>query len=271
MDYSPDTIRTMIDKAVRRTDENATPSFAVVSGSHIYGFPSESGGDVDVRGFHLVDADRYLRLDDPQEQYIINQNGITDEFEDYADIDLVSYELKKFTSLVYSCNFNVLEVIFCGEEIINGVPLEMRRVKQIISEELPSNVPQTYVGMAKSNYYKFLNPNKDTYHPTAKKFLYVLRGLIAAQYVIDEKAITADVRELAEWHGEYTEIIDDLIDTKRDNETVTVTDDLAKWADESIATLFGEVNPARDVDKTAYKEKLNEWMLKVRDSRSNLD
>ena len=265
MEYSTDTVRTMIDKAVRTTDENATPAFAAVTGSHNYGFPSESGGDVDVRGFHLVDGDRYLRLDDPREQYVINQDGTTAGFEEYAEIDLVSYELKKFTSLVYSCNFNVLEVIFCGDEIINGVPLELRRLKQIITDELPSDVPRTYAGMAKSNYYKFLNPNKDTYRPTAKKFLYVLRGLIASQYVTNEKTITADVRDLAEWHGEYTTLVDELIAVKRDAETATVDDDLAERADEAIATLFGEVDPADDIDKTEYKTKLNEWMLKVRD------
>lgn len=266
MDYSTDTIRTMIDKAVRTTDENATPAFAAVTGSHIYGFPSESGGDVDVRGFHLVDGNRYLRLDGPQEQYIINQDGTTEGFEDYAEIDLVSYELKKFTSLVYSCNFNVLEVIFCGDEIINGVPLELRRLKQIITEELPSGVPQTYVGMAKSNYYKFLNPNKDTYRPTAKKFLYVLRGLIAAQHVTDERTIVADVHDLAEWHGEYTALVEELIEIKHTGERETVDDALAERADTAIATLFGEVDPADDMDKTDFKTELNEWMLKVREN-----
>lgn len=267
MEYSTDTIRTMIDKTVRTTDENATPAFAAVTGSHIYGFPSESSGDVDVRGFHLVDGDHYLRLDDPREQYIINQDGTTEGFEDYAEIDLVSYELKKFTSLVYSCNFNVLEVIFCGDEIINGVPLELRRLKQIITDELPSGVPRTYVGMAKSNYYKFLNPNKETYRPSAKKFLYVLRGLLAAQHVTDERIIIANVRDLTEWHGEYTDLVDELIVVKHDSETATVDDALAERADEAIATLFGEVDPADDVDKTDYKTKLNEWMLKVRAGR----
>jgi predicted nucleotidyltransferase len=264
MDYSTDTIRTVIDKAVRTTDENATPAFAAVTGSHIYGFASESGGDVDVRGFHLVDGDRYLQLDGPREQYIINQDGTTEGFEDYAEIDLVSYELKKFTSLVYSCNFNVLEVIFCGDEIINGVPLELRRLKQIITDELPSGVPRTYTGMAKSNYYKFLNPNKDTYRPTAKKFLYVLRGLLAAQHVTDERTIVADVRDLAEWHGEHTDLVDELIGIKHEAETATVDDALAERADEAIATLFGEVDPAENVEKADFETKLNEWMLKVR-------
>lgn len=264
MDYDEQTITKAIDKAVRHTDERAKPSFYAISGSHLYGFPSEDGGDIDVRGFHRVDNERYLFLDDPQEQYIINQGATTEGFEDYAHIDLVSYELKKFGRLLYQANFNVIEVVFCGNHVMNGVPLEMDTLRALIEDELPLDVPRSYLGMAKSNYYKHLNPNKETYRPTAKTYLYVLRGLLAAQHVADEQTIIADVRDLAEWAGEDIELVENLISVKRANETAHIGDALASHADERITTLFDEIDPLETVDKTDYKNRLNDWMLEVR-------
>jgi predicted nucleotidyltransferase len=264
MDYDEQTITKAIDKAVRHTDEQAKPSFYAISGSHLYGFPSEDGGDIDIRGFHRVDNERHLLLDDPQEQYVINQGATTEGFEDYAHIDLVSYELKKFGQLLYQANFNVIEVVFCGSHVMNGVPLEMDALRTLVEDELPLDVPRSYLGMAKSNYYKYLNPNKETYQPTAKKYLYVLRGLLAAQYVTEEQTITADVRELAEWAGEDVAFVEDLISVKRANETAQIGDALASQADERIVTLFNRIDPPETVDKTDYKDRLNDWMLKVR-------
>lgn len=259
-------IETVIDRAVR-PNEQSKPAFYAVTGSHIYGFPSEEGGDVDVRGFHLADGERYMGLDTPQEQYIVNQDGTTEGFEAYADIDLVSYELKKFGSLLYSANFNVLETVFCGDEVINGIPLEMESLRALIRDELPMDVPKTYFGMAKSNYWKFLNPEKGKYRPTAKKYLYVIRGLLASEYVRHEATIEADITDLSEWYGDaaITQIVFDLIDAKRDHEKTEIEGtDLAEAADEWIPRLFNEVEPPEQVDKDDYRSKLDDWMLKVR-------
>lgn len=259
-------IETVINRGVR-PNEQSKPAFYAVTGSHIYGFPSEKGGDVDVRGFHLADGDRYLCLDTPQEQYIINQDGTTEGFEAYADIDLVSYELKKFTSLLYTANYNVLEVVFCGHEVLNGIPLEMESLRTLIEEQLPMDVPKTYFGMAKSNYWKFLNPEKGKYRPTAKKYLYVIRGLLASEFVRQEATITADITELTSWYDdpELTRIVNELIDAKHDHETAEIEGmELADDADEWIPRLFNEAEPPEQADKETYKSALDDWMLKVR-------
>lgn len=279
MEYDELRVQTVIDKAARHTDEGARPSFYAISGSHLYGFPSESGGDseersssysrtqsgdLDVRGFHLIENERYLRLDAPEEQYVVNQGETTEGFEDDADIDLVSYELRKFGQLLYLANFNVIEVVFCRTEVINGVPLELGTLRALIEEELPLDVPQSSVGLAKTNYYKYLNPNKNS-RPTAKKYLYVLRGLLGAQYVTDQRTITADIRELAEWSAKSDrELTEELIDAKRIDEKAQVGNDLASRADERITSLFNEIDPKSSVEKVTYKERLNDWMLKVR-------
>ena len=262
MEYDADRVVRLIERAVRREDDR--PTFYAITGSHIYGFPSEVGGDVDVRGFHLADMERYALLDPPEEQHIVNQNGTTEGFEEYAEIDLVSYELRKFGALVHRANFNVLEVLFDGIQVMNGVPLEIDSLKSLIEDELPLDVPRSYVGMAKTNYYKHLNPNKPSHAPTAKHHLYVLRGLLGALYVVDEETITADVRELSNHVLGSTDLVDELIDVKLSAEDATVDDDLADRSNELIVDLFNRVDPPERVDKRAYRERIDDWMLKVR-------
>lgn len=59
---------------------------------------------------------------------------------------------------------------------MNGMPLEMDALQDLVRDFLPMNVPHAYLGMAKSNYYKHLDPEKtEGYDPRPKKFLYVYR------------------------------------------------------------------------------------------------
>lgn len=264
MEIDPKRIERVVEKAVRQSGEDARPAFYAVTGSHIYGFPSEEGGDVDVRGFHVADAERYALLDEPEEQIVVNQDGLTEGFEDYPEIDLVSYELKKFGTLVYEANFNVVEVVFEGIEVTNGVPEGIASLRRLVEDRLPLDVPRTYYGMARSNYEKYLDQNREPYPPTAKTYLYVLRGLLAARYVQDKRTIEADVRELSAHVLGDTDLVDDLVAVKRESESAEVDDELAARADETITRLFDEVDPPEDVDKSEYREAINDWMLTVR-------
>lgn len=263
MEYETETVERAIDRAVR-THDDCEPTFYAVTGSHIYGFPSEEGGDVDVRGFHLADGSRYALLDRPDEQFIVNQDGVTPGFEEFAHVDLMSYELRKFGRLVSEANFNVLEVVFCGTQILNGVPTEMAVLRSLVEDHLPLDVPTSYFGMAKNNYRNYLNPERDSYAPTAKMYLYVLRGLLAAQYVMDEATIEADVRVLADAVLGETDLVEDLVAVKRAAETELVSDDLAARANEQIDSLFDDVNPPERGEKTEFREAIDDWMLTVR-------
>jgi predicted nucleotidyltransferase len=253
----------VIDRAVRTTD-GAKPAFYAITGSHLYGFPSEEGGDVDVRGFHVAPGERYLGLNEPKEQIQVNQGTVTQGFEEWSHVDLVSYELKKFGQLLFTANYNVIELVFHGDEVINGVPLEIDALRSLIAAHLPMDVPKTYLGMAKSNYWKYLNPEKDAYRPTAKKFLYVLRGLYAAKYVARDAAIEPDVVALSGAVDGDTPLINSLIETKRSSADATVPSSMATEARDEITDLFNEIEPTGDVDKAEYRDELTEWMLKVR-------
>lgn len=264
VEYDDERIRTVIDRAVRKADGDADPVFYAISGSHLYGFPSDSGGDVDVRGFHVADALQYASLDPPRDHLIVNQDGVTEGFKDYADIDLVSYELRKFGELLFEANFNVLEVVFEGDRIMNGVPLAMSALQSLIEDELPLDVPRSYAGMARTNYYKYLDRDRETYRPTAKKYLYVIRGLLGCIYVSERETITADVRELSRTVLGDDDLVAELIAVKQAHEDAQLESDLRDRADRLAVDLFNQVDPPETVQKTEYRTRLNEWMLKVR-------
>lgn len=268
IDYTTAQLRDVIERAVAGTADGhqRNPRWFAVTGSHVYGFPSASS-DLDVRGFHTVPADRYAMLDRPQnDEVTVNMDGTTDGFEDVAEIDLRSSELRHFGHLLRKANYNVMELVFCAPQVMNGVPLELDALRALLREHLPVNVPHSYVGMAKSNYYNYLDPAKtEAYDPRPKKYLYVYRGLLGAQYTHDEHAVEADVRALAEavdW-GDRA-MVDELISLKRDADIETVGGDFEDTVRDEIAAAFNRVPDFGPVDKHDYVAALDDWMRKVR-------
>ncbi len=264
MEYDREVIEGLIDRAVADHDD-CEPAFYAVTGSHCYGFASESRSDVDVRGFHLADWRRYALLDRPDEQFVVNQDGVTPGYEEYEHVDLVSYELRKFGQLVHAANFNVLETLCCGDELVNEMPEAVRALRSLVADHLPLDVPTAYVGMATNNYRTYLDPERDSYDPTAKNFLYVLRALLAARYVLDEERIEADVTVLADEVLGETDLVDELIAVRRDDGAAAVPDELAARADERIVALLDDIDPPERAEKTEFRDAIDDWMLRVRE------
>ena len=262
MEYDEERVSTVIDQAVEEGD--ADPAFYAISGSHLYGFPSEEGGDVDVRGFHVADGTRYALLDPPAEQYVVNQDGVTDGYEAYAEVDLVSYELRKFGTLLYEANYNVLEVVFEGPVALDDVPRAMDSLRSLVESHLPLDVPQSYLGMARTNYQRYIGEDPRRHEPTAKKYLYVIRGLLGATYVAESESIEADVRTLSEAVLGDAALVSELVDAKREHENATLDDDLRRRADRLVEDLFETTDLPEPAGKEEYREKLNDWMRDIR-------
>jgi len=265
LEYSAEELRDVIEEAVAHKGTENRPRFYAITGSHIYGFDS-ADSDIDVRGLHLAPAEQYAYLETPAEEVTVNMDGTTEGFEEYAEIDLRSYELKKFGSLLAKANYNIVELVFEAPTVMNGMPLELDALEQLIREHLPLNVPHAYLGMAKSNYYKHLDPEKaEGYTPKPKKFLYVYRGLLGAQYVIEYEDIEADVFELAEAvDGGDPALVEDLVSHKRTAEAEFVSDDLEARAREAIQQQFNALGSFPEPEKAAYRAALDDWMRKVR-------
>jgi predicted nucleotidyltransferase len=262
--YSPVELREFIERAVARTGTRNRPRFYAVTGSHLYGFDS-ADSDIDLRGFHLTPAAEYAYLERPAGEVTVNMDGVTEGFEAWADVDLRSYELRQFGSLLEGANYNVVELVLAAPTVMNGLPLEMDGLAALVRERLPMNVPHAYLGMARNNYYKHLDPEKaEGYNPRAKKFLYVYRGLLGARYVLKHRDVEPDVRELARAvAGGDPDLVGELIAHKRDTGG-PVPDALAERARSAIVEQFNALEPLPDPEKAGYREALDDWMRKVR-------
>jgi predicted nucleotidyltransferase len=89
-------------KVQELTAEVAHPLvFASLSGAHLYGFPSHDS-DWDVRGAHVLPVESVLRLQAPDDTLEVMR------VDDGVELDLVSFDVKKFFTLLLKKNGNVL-------------------------------------------------------------------------------------------------------------------------------------------------------------------
>lgn len=243
---------------------DATPLFYAVTGSRIYGF-ADGDSDIDVRGVHVVDADEYLRLDPPAERYALDP---ADAPGGGVGVDLVSYELRKFGSLLADGNFNAVETVLAGGPVANESPGTIDSLRTLLGDALPLDVPRRYYGMATSNYRAFPDPDAGADPPSAKASLYAIRGLLAAVYTAREAAIEADVTVLTDWWGDddLSALVAALVEEKRRGSGVPNAE-LAARADAAVARLVDAVEPELpddDANGARYRERLDEWMLAAR-------
>lgn len=269
MEYTDEQLRDVIERAVGEFATEGHPRWYAITGSHTYGFDSASS-DIDIRGFHTVDETRYAYLDRaPKQEVTINMQGTTDGYEHVADVDLRSYELRHFGEHIVGANYNAMELLFCADAVMNGVPLAMDALRELVSDFLPLDVPHTYMGMAKSNYYSYLDPDKtEAYDPNPKKFLYVYRGMLGSIYTHENAEIVADVRTLArDVDMGRPEIVDELIECKRDASIDKVPADLEEETRMEISGLFNaqpEFTSVSTYEKESFMRAIDEWMQNVR-------
>lgn len=256
-------------------NKNEEPIFYTISGSHLYGFPSESS-DIDIRGFHIAPDSEFVKLNTPKEQYEKNELR-----KDGVKTDMVSYELRKFGKLIHKMNFNVLEWLYNSHnihyQIYNANPKE---VNDLIKKLKPYQgmVARHYYGMAKGNYHRWLKKEgKGKYTPTPKKFLYVTRGLLGALIAVNNKTVVPNIKEMILTNivnhydpilsDDVKYIIDDLIELKI-NEKNIPTADIEKYQ-ETLEKLFKIVENEKfpKNNKNELREKINEWMINLRNNR----
>lgn len=233
---------------------DADPGFAAVSGSHSYGWADESS-DVDLRGFHVADGRRYALLDTPDEQVTATFSA---PGRDVADVDFVSYELRKFGALVADRNFNAIETLFDGLVVLDEFPRALDDLRGIVANRLPIDIPARYAGMARSN--------REAAEPggSVKRCLYAVRGLLAAHYVAEHAAIEANVRVLSEAVLGDTRLVDDLIAAKRAEPDAELDRELASRVSAVLDDLEREEWPER-VEVGSFRREVDGWMRDLRD------
>lgn len=240
------------------------PLFYVITGSHLYGFPSKSS-DIDIRGVHIAPGEDYMNINKPAEQFRLNSES--KGYEQFDECDFVSYELRKFGLLLSKMNFNVFEMLngFYITEPRRKIDQIYRDLKPFISNETPKH----YLGMAKHNYHKYLaNPESDSYTPLAKKYLYVFRGILGAIYSNRFGRIEANINQMADKLTiGYTNLIEKLVTHKKEKEGTFIPPPLRKKAKGVINSAFSALDERDfgDIDKGDLIRTIDEWMLYIRE------
>lgn len=233
--------------------QNGTLLYLTISGSDLYGFPSDNS-DVDYRGSYITDTNNILGL-----------RGFRDVIE--IDPEIVLFELRKEIGLALDGNCNVLEHLNAPPIYRTAESLEL--VRLLNNAITKPGIYNSYRGMATFNYKKYILQGKKTY----KKFLYVYRGLMAGIYVLDTGRIQPDINEL----NKYFKIkeVKDLIKFKKERAEEAEVEDLKDSGrlDELILELYQRIDRAYQSSKIPMKREsedllpINEFLLKMRRSK----
>lgn len=177
--------------------------YASVVGSHIYGWHDDAS-DVDIHGCFIHPLSSVLSITRPRDVI---------EMKFDAGIEINLFELEKEIKLIVDNNCNAYESLHCGIPLISS-PLYVELV-ELSRHALSKKIINSYAGLATHNYKKYIAPfiNKEPSCIPAKKFLYVMRALMAGIHVLNRGEIISDINQLNEYHN--CDMIPQLIDVKK--------------------------------------------------------
>ncbi|MBI4399654.1 nucleotidyltransferase domain-containing protein, partial [Candidatus Micrarchaeota archaeon] len=151
---------------------------------------------------------------------------------------------------------------------------DYEKLRKLASKALSKEIYNPYHGLSKHNWKKYiLTFNKSYMERPAKKYLYVLRGLMAGIYVLEKGKITPDINELNK-HFKFP-VVDRLVKIKTEGGEKTLTSGYPE-ADDLIEKLWKEIDIAKensslpDKPSNEIKEEANELLLEIRMSNWKL-
>ncbi len=165
----------IIKKKLKEIEKNENVKIigAFESGSRAWGFASPDS-DYDIRFIYIRNKNDYLKLE-----------GIRDVIEYPIDdlIDINGWDLQKALRLLYKSNPTVFE--WCSSPIIYMESDLLLKFKSLMPDFFSCKSSLFhYLNMAESNYRTYLKlPNV-----RIKKYFYVLRPLLAAQWIVNKKS-----------------------------------------------------------------------------------
>ena len=239
-------------KSKTNIDQNGRVIYIIISGSHLYGFPSKNS-DVDYRGAFVTGTENLLGLH--RKRDVIEMKP-----------DIVMFEIAKEIGLAIKGNCNVLEHINAEPIYRTAESVELR---QLVNNALSKKgLYNSYRGMATFNYKKFILRGQKTY----KKYLYVFRGILAGIYVLQTGRIQPNMVEL----NTYFKIpeLKTLIKHKLNGTEKEEVEDLKESGrlDELIPPLFEKMDKAYlkskipDNPEESDLSKINSWLIDLRKS-----
>ncbi|MEH1786041.1 DNA polymerase beta superfamily protein [Nostoc sp.] len=159
--------------------------FTIISGSHLYGFPSPDS-DYDLRGVHILPVQEVVGLK------TINETIEVSEVRDSLEIDLVTHDVKKFFLMLIKKNGYVLEQLY--SPLILTTSPEHEELKIIAKNCITRHHSYHYLGFATTQWKLF--EKEDTHQ--VKPLLYVYRVLLTGIYLMQTGVIEANLIKLNE-------------------------------------------------------------------------
>ncbi|MGE3465756.1 MAG: nucleotidyltransferase domain-containing protein [Pyrinomonadaceae bacterium] len=235
---------------------------AVESGSRAWGFASQDS-DWDVRYIYIHKLDWYLRIDqykDSQEEILPN------------DIDLSGWELRKALGLFRKSNPPLLEWLRSPIVYLErfSTAERLRELSKLYYN--PRSCMYHYLSMAKGNFNEFL---KDRELVKIKKYFYVLRPVLACDWIVNEKSfppmefdrlVDAQVKD-----SQVREAIDNLLERKmageelREEPKIDVLNNLLAAKIKYFSELVGEINTVDKPQTTMLDELFRNTLREVWD------
>lgn len=227
-----------------------------ISGAHLYGFPSPDS-DYDLRGVHRLPLNEIAGLYGGRET--ISNTEMVEE----TEIDLVTYDIKKFLELLLKKNGLVLEQIY-SPLVIHTTP-EHEELKIMAKQCLTRHHYYHYYGFAESQWKLFIKEQPRRVKP----LLYIYRVLLTGIHLMRSGEVEANLVHL---NSDFRlACIPDLIARKQTGteQAVLESADLALHEGEYLRLLHelkqsserSELpdSPAQDIKKWA-----NDFLIRVR-------
>lgn len=217
-------------------EENVKILMAIESGSRAWGFASPDS-DYDVRFIYVRKTEDYLRLE-----------GIRDVIEWKLDdvLDINGWDLKKALQLLYKSNPTMFE--WCTSPIIYYTSPEFNRIKEILPQYFSEKRSlYHYWHMAESNYREFLKGEE----VRIKKYLYVLRPLLAAKWILNKKVAPPM-------------LFDELVEAELEDE---LREELAKLL--VLKKTLPEMGMAPRIQ--VFNDYIDKMLPKIKEAAENID
>lgn len=159
--------------------------FTIISGSHLYGFPSPDS-DYDLRGVHILPVQEVVGLETKNETIEVS------EVRQSLEIDLVTHDVKKFFLMLLKKNGYVLEQLY--SPLILTTSPEHEELKVIAQNCITRHHSYHYLGFSATQWKLF---EKEHTH-RIKPLLYVYRVLLTGIYLMQTGIIEANLIKLNE-------------------------------------------------------------------------
>lgn len=234
-------------------DEQPHPLlFAVVSGAHLFGFPSPDS-DLDVRGVHILPLEQVISLHKPKQTTDLMRivGGV--------ELDLTTHDVKKIFELLIGKSGNTVEQVF--SPLVLRTSPEHEELKAIVPQTLTVHHAHHYFGFSQRKWHDFLNKR------TAKALLYVYRVLLTGIHLMSTGQVQSNLVRLNEVY--QLPYIDDLIARKMSHtEKGVLPDDDMAFYEKEYHRLTTQLEDARDRSSLPQhpggKEALSDLLVQIR-------